>query len=288
MTQVPLSIDAYYRLRAGEPEIVLFNRFFEKNPTNLKEQVALIVRPAHRYRTECGTGPIRQVAWEAGCFENDLFVVSGEELYRLHKEFDILGNPLADTITQITGLVDGNSLGLTPEFAFRTDYVFIADQYDLQYTNGVAALAAIAMPDSVPPVSLDIINSYIIVVRANSQRCYWINPGEIVVDPLNFFEAERSPDWLHQVRTVGDQFWLMGEKTTEVWRHTGNALAPFQRIEGRLFDQGVWGGTAVRIKDSVLVVGADGTVHRVTGGPTPVSNPGITELVRDAIAGELS
>lgn len=283
MTAVRLAIDAYRRFRAGEPEIILENRFFEVNPVNLLEKVALIWRPALRHRTVVGEGPIRRTFYQPGCFTNDLFVVSGPELFKLHKNFSG-GVLLADTVTQIAGLVDGNDSGSIPDICIRSDYVFIADGYTLQYTNAVAALAAIVMPDDVSPVSLDYINGYIIVVIANSQRCYWINPGEIVVDPLNFFEAERLPDWLLQVRTVGDQFWLLGQKTTEVWRHTGNALAPFQRIEGRLFDRGVWGGTAVKIKDDVLVVGNDGMVYRVGGGPKQVSNPGIAEMIRDAIS----
>jgi hypothetical protein len=283
MTAVRLGIDAYRRFRAGEPEIVLENRYFEKNPTNLVEQVALIVRPALRYRTLMGEGPIRQVAYQSGCFGNDLFVVSGEELFRVKRNVGIGGESLADTVTLIPGAIGGLEFEITPEFAIRSDRVFVADGYDLLQTDGVAALAPIVTPDDIPPISMDYINHYIIVVMSDSQRCYWINPGEITIDPLNFFEAERLPDYILQVRTVGDQFWLLGQKTTEVWRHTGNSLAPFQRTEGRLFDRGIWGGTAVKIKDSVVVVGNDGMVYDVQGGPQPISNPGIAEMIRDAI-----
>lgn len=282
MTAVRLAIDAYKRLRAKEPEIILENRFFEANPVNPLEKVALITRPALRYRTVVGDGPIRQAFYQSGCFSDDLFVVSGDEFFRVKRNVSSLG-VLPDTVTQIAGAIGGNEINSTPEICIRVDRVFIADGYDLLQTDGVAALAPIVTPDDMPPVSLDYINGYIIVVMAESQRCYWINPGEIVIDPLNFFEAERLPDHLLQVRTVGDQFWLMGQKTTEVWRHTGNALAPFQRIEGRLFDRGIWGGTAVKIKDDVMVVGNDGMVYRVSGGPKPVSNPGIAEMIRDAI-----
>lgn len=283
MTAVRLAVDAYRRFRAGEPEIILENRFFEKNPINLVEQVALIIRPALRFRTAVGEGPVRQVFYEDGCYTNDAYVVSADEFFRVHKTYTLLGAPAADVVTQIPGLVGGLELNITPEIVIRPDHVFIADGYDLLQTDGASALAPIVTPDDMAPVSMDIIDSYIIVVMGSSQRCYWINPGEITIDPLNFFEAERLPDWLYQVRTIGDQFWLLGQKTTEVWRHTGNALAPFQRIEGRLFDNGVWGGTAVKIKDDVVVVGNDGRVYKVSGGPQPVGNPGIAEVIRDAM-----
>lgn len=288
MTQVKLAIDAYRRLRGKEPEIVLENLFFEKNPTNLVENVSLLLRPALRYRTPVGDGPIRKVHYEEGCLDNDAIVVSADEVYRVHKTYDVTGQRTGDEVTQISGLVAFVSDLDVPDIAIRyvDERVFIADGYDLLQTNGVAALAPIVMPDDLTPISLDIINHYTIVVVSQSQRCYWINPGEIIIDPLNFFEAERSPDWLLQVRTVGDQFWLFGRKTTEVWRHTGNAVAPFQRIEGRLFDKGIWGGTAVKIGDSVVVVSNEGRVYDVKGGPEPISNPGIAEMIRDAIAAQ--
>jgi len=287
MTKIRLAIDAFRRNRGQEPEIIIENLFFEQNPTHLIENVSLLLRPALRYRTEIGTGPWRKGTYEEGCFGNDAFVISGEELFRVAKQYDpVTGTQLADQVTLIPGLIAFDDPMSVPDICIRNidPRVFIADGVQLLQTDGVAALAGIVMPDDVPPVSLDSINHYTIVVVGNSQRCYWINPGEIVVDPLNFFEAERSPDWLLQVRTVGDQFWLLGRKTTEVWRHTGNAAAPFQRIEGRLFDRGIWGGTAVKIKDSVIVVGADGKVYDVKGGPEPISNPGIAEMIRDAIA----
>lgn len=281
MTAVRLAIDAYNRVRGGMPEIILENRFFEANPTNLLEKVGLILRPAHRYRTPVGSGPIRQVSSRQGSFNDDAFVVSGSELYRVAKV-----PSMPDTVTLIPGFVNGVTADDNPELAIRTDVVFIADGMGLQQTNGAAALASVVVPDGLGVVSLDIINSYTMVVIADSQRVYWINPGELTIDPLNFFEAERSTDWVHQVRTVGDQFWLLGYETTEVWRHTGNAAAPFQRIEGRLFDQGIWGGTAVKIKNDVVVVGNDGMVFRVGAGPEPVSNPGIAEMIRNAIKAE--
>ena len=287
MTKIRLAIDAFRRVRGQEPEIIIENLFFEQNPTNLVENVSLLLRSALRYRTEIGAGPWRKGTYEEGCFGNDAFVISGEELFCVTKTFDLVtGDQLADDVTLIPGLIAFDDPMSVPDICIRNidPRVFIADGVQLLQTDGVAALAGIVMPDDVAPVSLDSINHFVIVVVGNSQRCYWINPGEIIIDPLNFFEAERSPDWLLQVRTVGDQFWLLGRKTTEVWRHTGNAAAPFQRIEGRLFDRGIWGGTAVKIKDSVIVVGADGKVYDVKGGPEEISNPGISEMIRDAIA----
>jgi hypothetical protein len=69
-----------------------------------------------------------------------------------------------------------------------------------------------------------------------------------------------------------------------VWRATGDGDAPFQRIEGRAFNFGIFDGTAVRLKDtSVICVAGDGTVMSIAGQPQPISNPGIAERTRNAI-----
>jgi hypothetical protein len=136
-------------------------------------------------------------------------------------------------------------------------------------------------------VSVGVIASFTICVVAQGQgkngRFYWIEPGEVIIDPLNFATAERSPDPVWNVVVVGDQFWLPGTSTNEVWYPTGDALAPFQRQQGRLFDKGVWEGTIVQVKDDVMAVGTDGTVYRIGAEPVVVSTPGIAQRLREAI-----
>lgn len=276
MVSVPLGKGSWVRNRAEEPAWTLTNLFFERSPTNQAEQVALIERPALVNFLEAGDGPGRRLYRQPGFYRGDLFHVSGPELYNHHMEVN-----RTVTTTQITGLIDGDG---TPDMAATYDYLFITDGVTLQYTDGAAALVAIATPDDIPMVSLDVFDTYVMCVQNNSDRFYWINPGELTIDPLNFATAERLPDAVLQVRAVGDEFWLLGEKSIEPWRATGDEEAPFQRIEGRRFDFGIFDGTAVRLSDSsVIVVGDQGTVYNIAGQPLPISDPSVAEQVRDAI-----
>jgi hypothetical protein len=153
--------------------------------------------------------------------------------------------------------------------------------------GGGSTFSTVAVPDNDGIVSVGVIASFTICVVAQGQgkngRFYWIEPGEIIIDPLNFATAERSPDPVWQVVVVGDQFWLPGTSTNEVWYPSGDALAPFQRQQGRLFDKGIWEGTIVQVKDDVMAVGTDGTVYRIGAEPVVVSTPGIAERLREAI-----
>ena len=276
LTSIPLGIRSWVRNRGDEPAWVLTNLFFETNPGNGSEHSALIERPALVNFLEAGDGPGRRLYRQPGFSNGDLFHVSGTDLYNHHMEVN-----RTVTSTQIVGLIDGDG---TPDMAATYDYLFITDGVTLQYTDGSSDLVAIATPDDIPMVSLDVFDTYVMCVQNNSDRFYWINPGELTIDPLNFATAERLPDAVLQVRAVGDEFWLLGEKSIEPWRATGDPDAPFQRIEGRRFDFGIFDGTAVRLPDSsVIAVSDQGTVYNIAGQPVPISDPSVAESVRDAI-----
>jgi hypothetical protein len=156
-------------------------------------------------------------------------------------------------------------------------------------TGGLdAGLSIVDMPAGLKPISVAFIAGYVIVVPAPEPgyigRFYWIEPGEVTIDPLNFATAERSPDPLVSVRTVGDQFALFGVTTTEMWFPTGDSNAPFARSQSRVFDRGIWVGSDVSIKDTLVLMDTDGVVYRIDGGgPQRISDNSVEERTRKAI-----
>lgn len=285
MVSIPLGMSDWRRAVADEAEILTKNRYFEANPTNLGEsgQVALLSRPALRKFLEVGEGPIRAIYSQPGSFDDALFVVSYDSLYRVDTD---------ETVTKIAGGIFGESLNASPSMVATSrigttpEYLFVADGRILWVYDGTS-LTQVTVPDDVGVVSVGYIASFVICVIAQGYgvngRFYWINPGETTINALNFATAERSPDPLFSVRVVGDQFWLLGTNSTEVWYATGDPSTPFMRVQGRVFDRGVWGGTDVIIGDSVLVVDQDGVVQRIGGGPQRVSNNSIEERIRKAM-----
>jgi hypothetical protein len=276
MVSVPLGRGSWVRYRGDEPAVEVINRFFEENPTNTKEGSALIERPALVELLAEGPGPGRRIFTEPGFANGALFQISGDELWKY-----VMNSNRTITSSQISGFVDGQG---APDMAATDTYLWIADGYELLYTDGTTALAAVATPDDIPIISLDVFNGYVLCVQNDSDRFYWIEPGDNTIDPLNFATAERFPDKINQVRVVGDEFWLLGDKSIEVWRATGDGDAPFQRIEGRAYNFGIIGGSAVRLKNtSVITVAHDGTVMQIAGIPLPISNPSIAERTRNGI-----
>lgn len=154
--------------------------------------------------------------------------------------------------------------------------------------GGDEQLSQVAMPDDVGAISVAHINSFVIVVPVQAEdldtigKFYFIRPGEITIDPLDFVTAERSPDKVHQVVVYGNLAWLLGQKTTQPFQ-TVSGDDPIVPYPGILFDRGSWEGTAVQVKDSLIVIDEDGAVFQISGGQERISNPAVEELIRRAI-----
>lgn len=281
VTNIPIGTDTYQRKRASEPDIRYINRFYEKDPTDQVNGVASIRRPGLRPRIEVGDGPIRRIFTQSGFANDAAFIVSKTSLYNLQHSFDT-----GDNLTLMVGAVNGAG---APSMVARKDYMFIADGITLQYTDGTAPLVQVVMPDDVAPVSLAIVDEFVFITIQQDlpnghpgDQFYWINPGEVTVDALNFATAESNPDILLQAQALGDQLVLLGKDSTEFWYGTGDANAPFSPIQGRPYARGVWGGTAMLLNDVLHVVGSDGRVYEITDTAKPVSTPGIEERIINA------
>lgn len=414
MVAIPLGRADYHREVAKEAAIITRNRYFEQNPILVEKLSAFIARPALRRWKYVGEGPIRGVYSQPGSFSDALFVVSGNEWYRVEKSgvatLITAGiNPgggsvsMAGTGTIGTGatavpefmyLADGRNLWLYTEKGYAkgtisgspangdvvrvgtiyyqfttgsvntgtpagtagspwlvkknlsdalswqafgyaigakgvpgTDYsTALATNPDAQTVaidptavsvranapgiggNGIvttetgaaiawtgatltgggsASVTTVQTPDDIGAISVGYIASYIVVIPAQGEgingRFWWINPGETTIDPLDFATAERAPDPVFQVVVFGDQFWLPGQSTTEVWYFTGNINSPVLRLQGVTFDRGTWAGAAIQIKESMVIVDNDGGVFQISGGLKRISNPAIEEQIRDAI-----
>ena len=411
---VPLGTSDWRRVLSKEPYVYVRNRYFEKNPTNLEGETALLSRPGLRKLVQLGgQGPVRQVYTQPGTFDESIFAMSYDTLYKVKPDLTVtsIGAGVFTQVNSTPSFVATGNIEAIPEYLFiaeggvlwvylddgyargllqatgaivNTDVVRLGSMY-YQWTNasvdagtpagtsgnpwlvalginntealdnlfhainatgtagttystaltknveataysrtpttlvaraiepgivgnviattetggaiawgdttledgGTPSLTQVPVPDDVGVVSLGYVASYVIVVIAQGNdvngRFYWIEPGETTIDPLNFATAERSPDPIHSVRVVGDQFWLLGSNSTEVWYPTGNQDTPFQRVQGRLFDRGIWQGTDVQIKDFVILVDTDGVVYKIGSSPEPISDHSIEERIRNAM-----
>lgn len=159
--------------------------------------------------------------------------------------------------------------------------------------GGAPQVGQVPTPQDIGMFDVATSNSFVICLPTQEDeyvgRFYWIEPGELYVSELNFATAERSPDGILGVEIMGDQFWLPGPGSTEVWYVSQDPINRMQRLQGVVFDRGTWEGTAIAIHDAVFVCDANGAVFEIRGGaPKRVSTPDIEEQIRKAIALELA
>ena len=257
---IPYGLQAY---RRGElPRIQLLNLYAERTPSS-RQQTALITRPGLTAHIEVGTGPIRGIYSQPGALGGSLFIVSGTQLY---KDETLLG-----TIPG-TGLVSMTS---------SATQLLIANGTALYLTDGTT-VSTVTFPDSAGVTSVAFINGYFLAARADSQRFYWSDILDASTwDPLNYASAERAPDNLVAIWVVSDQIWMFGEITTEIWITTGDGEVPFQRVDGRLYDQGCRSRDSVaKMDNSIFWVGHDNKVYRGDTQPIRVSDNGIEDLIQ--------
>lgn len=409
---VPLAKSDYFRGVAKEARIRLKNRYYEANPALSEDQVALLARMGMRRWRYVGDGPIRGVYSQPGSFSDALFVVSGDQFWRVDKDgtSTFIGNVVSPGPRNFAQMVATANIGDTPAYLYlclgSTLYLYMESGYALgtlsgtpvnndvvrvgsvyyQFTSGsvnagapagtlanpwLVALGASAQiafqnlaaaieisgvagttyssgllspnvdavvrgtsatalniratalgaggntvvttetgagiawtagtltgggapsltqvftPDDVGVIGLGYIASYVVVVPAQGQgkngRFYWIEPGETTIDTINFATAERAPDPINNVIVFGDQFWLPGPNTTEVWYFTGDFDAPVGRVRGVVFDRGTWQGTGIQVKESMIIVDNEGAVFQISGGAKRISRPDIEERIRKSI-----
>lgn len=206
---------------------------------------------------------------------------------------DTLGGPSATVTALSTALTlvvtaksdgtDGNAITTTVESG--SDLAWGAA---MLAGGGTHALSGVEVPDGVGAASVAPIASHVLVAQSFSDRMYYILPGELTIDPLNFVTAESQPDDIVNLVAAGDLVWALGESTSEAWYATGDPDVPFAPMQGRVFTRGVIEGTAVQVKDNIVLVGADMIVYSIGGGIERISHHGIEERIRTQLHRELA
>lgn len=268
MPVIPLGFGAYKRTAGRLPEIICRNMFVEQSPTNQAAGTVLIPFPGLVRAADGLDGPFRGMFQQAGTFSGQVVAVAGQKAYLINGGID----------TEL-GAIPGTDRVVIDANATRA---YIATGPKAFATDGVS-VTELATPDSLGFSSVGYINGFFIFSQTGTSRFYWLEPGETVIDPLNFANAERGPDAIVKVVINGDEIWLFGEQTTEVWIPTGDLNAPFQRVGGRLYERGAFSRDSIaKLDNTIFWVGDDRIAYRADATPIRVSNHGIEERLSRA------
>lgn len=187
------------------------------------------------------------------------------------------GPPATSVVLQaISDMTDGNSIATT---------IFSGSGISFSTATltggGVQTLYGVYMPTGQAVNGICTLDHYVMVSIAGSNVMYFIEPGDVVVDPLNFFAKEANPDPIADLCTIGDTFLAAGTGSIETWYPTGDLNAPFAPIEGQTVSRGIVDGSLVNVQDTPIFVANDGIVYAMVQGVLQrISDNGIEERIR--------
>lgn len=257
MVAVPVGVGAYKRASAFVPEVRCVNMYIEKDDSGLSPDGTLRVQRPGLTQSYTLAGAVE--AMEFWPKRAGMLAVAGGKLY-------------LDGVDRGTVPTSGVSIAVTNLIA-----AVVAGGRLYVYNTDVTQ---VTIPDSYTVVDIAQINGYILALTPTG-RFYWLVPGETVIDPLNFATAEASGDEGRAIHRLGDEFFIFGSDSTEVWQPTGDSEAPFAPAPGRLYQRGCMDRETVCQFDNALVwVGDDGTVYRLGPVPQAISTPGLDERIR--------
>lgn len=279
MVTIPLGVTDWESYHEDIPRLKVRNMYIVENPSS-PDGMTRVSRPTLTTKKIIGVGPIKAMFRQDGCLNGDWFVVSGSELYRVNR-----------TTLSHTKVGDLPGTGFC-QFAGTSDRILVVRRDTLYSTDG-ASLTTVNLPDDIPGYedttpsvkSVATINGYFLLTITNTQRFYWIAPGEVDPDPLSFASAERLPDNIEAVATSSDEIWFIGSQGPEVWSPATDIDLPFQRINGRVYSDGTaYRDTVVQTVFNNLPclvwVTTEGSVVIAQGGVKRISTDSVEEGIR--------
>lgn len=264
--------------RAQQPPILLKNMLFETAPSNAEDQTALVPRPRLAAFATPGAGPIRGLYRKGGVLagvgrSGAIIALSGNTLYRVDQT-----TGAASSLGSVSGPLRMSAEGNLTAVLFTCGGAL--------YSTDGDSIETVTLPGGYSAFAVDTLNGYFLVA-SEAGRFNWSALDSTTFEAGSAAYAESAPDELFSLKVIGDELWLFGRLTTEVWQPTGDAILPFQRINGRVFSIGVTARDTVQKLnvdgvDTVCWLGTDRRVYRTAPNPVKISDPSLEERLERA------
>lgn len=270
MSLIDLAKSDFGSQTSNVARLKLSNMYIVNNPLSLSG-VSYVSRPSLSSFAVLPVSKIRGIYYKAGGGKTSVYIVGDDSLYILNSDgtYTLIGNtPGTEFCT----------------FASTIYSLAIATSGRLFIYDGTT-LSEVAIPDNALVSDVTSLDNYYIVGLRYTTKFYWIKPGQSVIDPLSFASAERNPDDIVTLVTIGDEMWTLGQETVEIFTDSGDPNAPFTRLAGRAYQVGcVDKHSVVKCnKDSLpclVWVTPTREVVLAQGIPAKISNESVEELLK--------
>lgn len=158
----------------------------------------------------------------------ELFGVCGQTVYFISPAWVL--TPLG-LITSLGSIVSMSDNGFE---------ILIVDGTVNGYTIDVVSHAFTKLLDSnfYGATRVDVCDTYFTLNRPGTSNWYISLTNQAAFDPLDIASKTSSPDLLQSVIVMGDNPWLLGTLTTEIWYDAGSPDFTFSKMPGTLIEHG--------------------------------------------------
>lgn len=223
------------------------NLYPEVNPQDSPAPLTFYGTPGLKlWSTVPGDGPVRLQYVSSN---EVLFVVRGQKLYRFNAvdsswvELATLGSDSGPMCAadngQVAVFVDGSPTAPVIDLKTFDASLMVGDGWygaDFVY----------------------FINGRFVFNKPDTQQFYWTGLYTTVLDPLDFASAEGSPDMVVSMIVDHLELWLFGPNSIEIFYDSGEADAPFTRMQGAFNEVGCAAPHSVnRLDNTIFWLGRD-------------------------------
>lgn len=259
--KVPFAIaTSQARNKKGNNE-TLINMFADTMPPNAKSAVVLLGTPGWTLYTTVEQAPIIGMHY----FKSDLYVVTKTAMYQIrHTDNFITNIGTVDFSTRDSVSIADNGINIVVVGGkgYYSDGTTVTEITDAAYY---------------PSDTVTFQDGYFIFNRSGTNQFFISDLYAITFNATMYASAEGSPDNIVGLLSVNQKVYIFGTESIEVWYNSGDALFPFDRIQGSFSLRGCINyKTIATSNNTVYWVGNDNVVYAMNGyTPTPISTSAI-------------
>lgn len=221
-----------------------------------REVASLVSTPGLSLLLTLSESPVRGLYTASN---GEMYAVGGSKLYSISSSWVATELGSLNTSTGPVSMADNGT------------YLVLVDGTDgFQFNMSTDTFAEITDTEFYAADQVTYQDGYFLLNRKGTGQFFFVDDGSLNFDGADIATAEGKPDNLVGILSVNQNVHLFGTQSTEVFYNSGDASAPFQRIQGAVIAKGCAAAFSIgNLDGSPCWIGQDeggfGIVYRLMG-----------------------
>lgn len=201
------------------------------SPSKGKQQFILHSVPGKELRFDSGiTGQNVRGLWQPSSNSGVAFAVIGSSVFK------ITSGLTSEGLFSSTLLMSGQLLTTSGQVSISDNglqVILVDGQNGYWWDIGGDTVYEITDSHFYPASTVDYLDGRFVFNRTGTTECFFSEINGVGFEELNTFRKTSSSDNVVGIKVNVGQIYLFGEKNTEVWYDSGEAITPYARVGGK-------------------------------------------------------